>query len=339
MLLRVEAKGLYCAAGDFYIDPSRAVDRALITHAHADHARTGCRRYLCAERGEGLLRLRLGGGAAIESLPFGQTRNLDGVEVSFHPSGHILGAAQIRVAYRGEVWVVSGDYKLQPDPTADPFEAVACHTFISECTFGLPIYRWPDPTQVAQEMNDWWRANRRLGRHAFIYAYSLGKAQRVLAGLDRSLGPMYLHPAVFDLLPAYWDQGIHLPNVPRVSRDLLRKAKRGALVILPPGASDSKYSRGVGPISTAFASGWMAVRGVRRGRRIEKGFVLSDHADWNGLNEAILSTGAERVFLTHGQTAVLERWLREKGLDARPLPTSSNSKSDQGGSEQNPATS
>lgn len=320
MLLEVDAKGLYCAAGGFYIDPWRAVDRALITHAHADHARTGCRRYLCAERGEGLLRLRLGGGAEIESLAFGQTRSMDGVEVSFHPSGHILGSAQIRVAYRGEVWVVSGDYKLQSDPTADAFEPVSCHTFISECTFGLPIYRWPKPEVVAREMNDWWRANRRLGRHAFIYAYSLGKAQRVLAGLDRSLGPMYLHPAVFDLLPAYWDQGISLPSVPRVSRDLLRKAKRGALVILPPGASDSKYSRGVGAISAAFASGWMAVRGARQRRQIEKGFVLSDHADWDGLNDAIRSTGAERVFLTHGQTAVMERWLLGKGIDARALP-------------------
>jgi len=319
MLLELDRFGLRCEVGDFYIDPSKAVDRALITHAHADHARTGCRNYLCAEPGVGLLQHRLGKKAAIESMPYRRSRSINGVKISFHPSGHVLGASQIRVEYRGEVWVVSGDYKLQEDPTCDAFEAVPCHTFISECTFGLPIYRWPNSEEVADQVNQWWRQNRREERHSYLYGYSLGKAQRLLAGLDPGIGSIMVHPAIYDLLPYYAEEGVRLPKVERVSKDLLRLEKRGAMVLLPPAAANSKYTKEVGSYSSAFASGWMLIRGTRRSRNMEGGFVVSDHADWPGLNDAILSTGAEQVLLTHGQTRPMERWLNEKGIQARAL--------------------
>lgn len=319
MLLALNRFGLHCEIGDFYIDPTKAVDRALISHAHADHARTGCRHYLCAERGLGLLRHRLGKKAAIESIPYVRSRSINGVKVSFHPSGHVLGASQIRVEHRGEVWVVSGDYKLQEDPTCDPFVPVPCHTFISECTFGLPIYRWPRFDGVAEEINQWWRQNRRAGKHSFLYGYSLGKAQRLLAGLDPEIGSIMVHPAVYDLLPSYAEEGVSLPKVERVSKDLLRLAKRGAMVVLPPAAANSKYTNCGVAISSAFASGWMLIRGALKSRGMGKGFVVSDHADWPGLNEAILSTGAEQVLLTHGQTGPMERWLNEKGIKAGAL--------------------
>ncbi len=322
-LLTLQTQGLWCEPGGFFVDPHRAVDKALVTHAHADHARSGCRAYLCAQPSEGLLRQRLGKSAPIESLPYGQTRRVGSVSVSFHPSGHVLGAAQIRLEHAGNVWVVSGDYKLQSDPTCAAFEPVRCQTFISECTFGLPVYRWPESQSVYDEVNAWWRGNRRVGRHSFLYGYSLGKAQRLLAGLDESIGSIYVHPAVHELLPCYRAAGVKLPPTERVSKDLLKAEKRGAMVVLPPAAADSKCHRGVGAISTAFASGWMLLRGPRNRRAMDRGFVMSDHADWDGLNEAILATGAERVYLTHGRTDILERWLQEKrGLDVRCLVSS-----------------
>ncbi len=319
MLLQLDRFGLHCEVGGFYIDPTKAVDRALITHAHADHARAGCCHYLCASRGEGLLGQRLGRSASIESIDYGRSRVISGVTVSFHPSGHILGAAQIRVEYRGEVWVVSGDYKVEDDPTCDAFEAVPCHTFVSECTFGLPIYRWPRAERVSHEINQWWRRNRSEGRHSFLYGYSLGKAQRLLAALDPAIGSIYVHPAVRDLLPYYREAGVSLPEVTLVSKDLLRQEKRGALVVVPPAAADSKYVHDVGAISSGFASGWTLVRGSNRRSRMRRGFVVSDHADWTGLTSAIQSTGAERVFLVHGKTGPLQRWLQERGVDAAPL--------------------
>ena len=331
MLLQLDRFGLHCEIGGFYIDPTKAVDRALITHAHADHARSGCRHYLCTSSCEGLLRQRLGNQAVIESLDYRRSCSINGVSVSFHPAGHVLGSSQIRVEYRGEVWVVSGDYKLESDPTCADFEVVPCHTFISECTFGLPVYRWPDAETVNHEINEWWRQNRRESRHSFLYGYSLGKAQRLLAGLDSGIGPIYVHPAVSDLLPHYRDEGIRLPEVTRVSKDLLRLERKGAMLVLPPAASNSKYIRDVGPISSAFASGWNLIRGANRRGRMGRGFVVSDHADWPGLTKAILSTGAERVMLTHGNTRPLERWLKEKGIDAQSLDALATQKTAQDG--------
>jgi putative mRNA 3-end processing factor len=320
-MLSVTEHGLYCAAGDFHIDPWRPVARALITHAHSDHARAGSDCYLCAAPGMGVLRARLGAGAVIEAMPYGERRVKDGVSVSFHPAGHVLGAAQIRVEHRGEVWVASGDYKTQPDPTCAPFEPVQCDTFITESTFGLPVYQWPEPAAVLSEVHDWWRRNQAAGRTSVLFAYSLGKAQRILAQLDPTTGPLLVHPAVGALLPAYEAAGVRFPPTQPASADHVRATVGKSLVIAPPAAEDSASLRAAGEVSTAFASGWMALRGTRRWRAADRGFVISDHADWLGLNDAIRATGARRVLVTHGYTKPLVRWLRERGFEADELAT------------------
>ncbi len=319
MLLTHTDHGLYCAAGDFFIDPWQPVGRAVITHAHGDHARYGSAAYLCAAPGESILRLRLGSEARIETAAYGQTLRLNGVAVSFHPAGHILGSAQVRVAHDGEVWVVSGDYKTDPDPTCAPFETVSAGTFITEATFGLPIYRWPPAAQVLAEVNAWWRANQAARRTSVLFAYALGKAQRILAGIDAAIGPIYAHGAVARLNTVYRAAGVSLPDWHAVGDAPAGQDWSQALVIAPPSAQGTPWLRRFGDVSAAFASGWMRVRGQRRRRSVDRGFVLSDHADWPGLLAAITATGAARVLVTHGYTAVLARYLRESGREAYEL--------------------
>lgn len=320
-MLTVTQSGLYCPAGGFHIDPWRAVDRALITHAHSDHARPGCRAYLCPREGVGVLRTRLGERASISGLPTGERLRLGDVTVSFHPAGHILGSVQIRVEHQGDVWVAAGDYKLHPDPTCAAFEPVPCHTFITESTFGLPVYRWPAPAAVMDEVADWWRSEADQGRVAVLFAYSLGKAQRLLAGLDPDCGPIFVHDAIRALLPAYMEAGVLLPPVRRFTPDAVRASGGRAIVLAPPAADASAWLENLGDPSTAVASGWMALRGPRRRRGVDRGFVLSDHADWTGLVTAIRATGATRVLVTHGATTPLVRWLNENGWHAETLAT------------------
>lgn len=320
-MLTVTDRGLYCAAGDFHIDPWRSVERAVITHAHSDHARPGSRMYLAADCGVPLLRCRLGGKASIRGLPYGEAVDLNGVSVSFHPAGHILGSAQIRMEHRGQVWVVSGDYKLQEDPTCSPFEPVRCHVFVTECTFGLPVYRWPDPRGVFQEVNAWWLRNQRARRTSLLLAYSLGKAQRMLVGVDPTLGPLFAHDAIHSFLPAYAAAGVRLPSVERATDEAVAAARGLGLVVVPPSAFGTAWPKGWGEVSVAFASGWMLLRNTRRRRGVDRGFVVSDHADWPGLLQAIQATGAGRVWVTHGAASPLVRWLQEKGWEAEALST------------------
>ncbi len=318
MLLSLTDHGLYCAAGDFFVDPWRPAARALITHAHGDHARPGSAAYLCASPGAEVLRVRMGPEATIESLPYGESRSINGVRVSFHPAGHILGSAQIRLEHGGEVWVVSGDYKTDPDPTCEPFASVRCDTFITEATFGLPIYRWPAQAEVFADVNAWWRANQAAGRASILYAYALGKAQRVLAGVDPAIGPIFAHGAVHRLNNAYRAAGVPLPDWTYVAEAEEADWSR-ALIIAPTSAQGTPWLRRFGDQSAAFASGWMRVRGQRRRRAVDRGFMLSDHADWPGLLGAIEATGARRVLVTHGYSAVLARHLREQGVEAYEL--------------------
>jgi putative mRNA 3-end processing factor len=320
-LLEVTESGLYCAAGDFYVDPWRRVDRAVITHAHADHARPGHGRYLCAAPGKPVLRTRMGGNATIDSLRYGETTSINGVTVSLHPAGHVLGSAQVRVEHRGEVWVVTGDYKLDHDPTCASFEPVRCDVFVTESTFGLPVYRWPAPDVVAAAINAWWRANRDAGRTSVILAYALGKAQRIAASVDAGIGPIVAHGAVMKLVEAYRASGVRLPSIDRVPPRARRVGGGRALVIAPPSVHGTTWLKMFGESSVAVASGWMTVRGVRRRRGVETGFVVSDHADFPGLLSAIEASGASRVLVTHGFSDVLARYLREQGLDAKPLAT------------------
>lgn len=320
-LISVTDRGLYCEQGDFFIDPWKPVSRAVITHAHGDHARPGNARYLTTPAGLQVLRTRMGPDAVIDTLGYGETLTIGGVNLSFHPAGHILGSAQVRLESQGEVWVVSGDYKAAPDVTCSPFTSVRCHTFITECTFGLPIYRWPSASQVTEEMNRWWRANRDEGRASMIFAYSLGKAQRVISSVDPSIGPIFCHGAVQQVNRDYLASGVSLPETTYAGAAYARKDWSGALIIAPPSANGTPWMRRFGEASTAFASGWMQVRGTRRRRAVDRGFVISDHADWPGLLSAIEASGAEKVLATHGRTDPMVRWLREAGYDAMSLHT------------------
>ncbi|CAN5415718.1 ligase-associated DNA damage response exonuclease [soil metagenome] len=320
-LLRITDCGLYCEAGDFYIDPWRPVERAVVTHAHSDHARWGMGRYLCSEEGEEVLRIRVGPEARIDTLSYGGSTLQNGVKISLHPAGHILGSAQVRIEHKGEVWCVSGDYKTEPDPTCTPWEPVRCHTFVTESTFGLPIYRWPDEEVVRQEILDWWRKNQAAGKCSILMGYALGKSQRALAGLDPEIGPIFLHGALLRLTEAYRRQGIPLPPTSHVSESAKGFDWSQAIVIAPPSAHGTPWTRKFGEQSAAFLSGWMAIRGARRRRAVDRGFVMSDHVDWPSLMAAIAATEAERVYATHGYTDVIVRYLEEQGLEAHALPT------------------
>lgn len=322
MLLELTDHGLFCPAGGFHVDPWRPVERAIITHAHADHARWGSASYLGSREGERVLRTRVGrGGATIQSLEWGEPLTIGGVRVSLHPAGHILGSAQVRVEHHGEVCVVSGDYKTEPDATCTAWEPVRCHTFVTESTFGLPIYCWPPQDEVFAEINAWWRANRDAGKASLLLGYALGKAQRLLAGLDPTLGPILTHGATETLTEDYRASGIPLPPTTYVGALPKGYDFAGAMILAPPSADATPWTRKFGPLSNGFASGWMRIRGTRRRRNLDRGFVLSDHVDWPGLLSAIAATGAERVWVTHGYTGPTVRWLRERGLEARAVET------------------
>lgn len=315
-LLEFTNKGIYCPPADVYIDPWRPVNRALITHGHADHSRWGHQHYLCTETAAPVIRYRLGN-VNLSTTKFGEPTMINGVKFSFHPAGHIVGSAQIRVEHKGEVWVASGDYKVAPDGLSEPFEPVRCHTFITESTFGLPVYRWKAQHVVFEEINDWWRQNQAQGKVSVLAAYALGKAQRLLHGVDDSIGPIFTHGAIEKTTQVMRKQGLKLPPTQRITQQYKSKDFEGALVLATPAATGSNWMRRFKSASVGIASGWMSLRGTRRRRAADRGFILSDHADWNELNEAIEATGAERVAVTHGYTHLFARWLREEcGLDA-----------------------
>jgi putative mRNA 3-end processing factor len=313
-------EGLYCPPGDFYIDPWRPVERAVITHAHSDHARMGHGHYLAARPAEGVLRTRLGE-IDLQTLAYGERILHNGVALSLHPAGHVLGSAQVRLEHGGAVWVASGDYKVAPDKTCAPFEPVKCDVFITESTFGLPIYRWCPDDEIFADINGWWGRNVLAGRASVLTCYSFGKAQRILSGVDPSIGPIIVHGAVEPLNRAYRAAGVELPPT-RMVIDIKDKADlKRALVICPPSAAASPWMRRFGDAQTAFASGWMQLRGARRRGGYDRGFVLSDHADWPGLMSAIGATGARRIIVTHGSVPVMVRYLIEQGLRAEGFDT------------------
>ncbi len=319
-LIKATPKGLWCPAGDFFIDPWRPVARAIVTHAHSDHARPGSGAYLCQSDCAPLLRKRLGD-ISIQSVAYGERLDVNGVSVSLHPAGHVLGSAQVRVECRGEVWVASGDYKLERDGVSAPFEPVRCNVFVTESTFGLPVYRWRPQADILDEVAQWWRRNAADGRASVLFAYGLGKAQRLLANVDAQIGPIFCHGAIEPMNEIHRAQGVALPVTRRVSEAPDRNSFAGALVIAPPSAAASPWMRRFGDYSDAFASGWMQIRGNRRRRGYDQGFAISDHADWPGILEAIHATGAERIYATHGSVGPLTRYLREAGLDARGMHT------------------
>ncbi|MEE4361146.1 MAG: ligase-associated DNA damage response exonuclease [Pseudomonadales bacterium] len=321
-LLELTDSGLYCPAGDFHVDPWRRVPRAVITHGHGDHARPGMGHYWTQRDGVPILRKRLGRYIPLDGVGYGEPMRFGDVTVSLHSAGHILGSAQVRIEHEGAVWVVSGDFKRDADPTCAPFEVVPCDTFITEATFAFPVYRWPDTAEVAREVHAWWRACAEAGRPALLFCYALGKAQRLLAELMACTDQeVLLHGAMVDLVRIYRDAGVAMLPTRAVS-EIGRSADfAGALIMAPPSASGSKWMRRFKGASTGFASGWMQIRGNRRRRGYDRGFVLSDHADWPSLVRTVEDCGARRVLATHGNTDVLVQYLRERGIEAAPLKT------------------
>ena len=336
MLIQPTDAGLYCAAGGFHIDPWRPVDRAVITHAHGDHLTPGSRAYLCSEASLRLVAQRLGADAPVSSIPYGEQVTLDGVRVSLHPAGHILGSSQVRVEHQGEVWVASGDYKRSPDLTCAPFEPQRCHAFITEATFALPAFRWDPPADTVREICDWWDEMRAAGRPSILFGYALGKSQRVLAELTRCTDrPVYVHGSLVGAIEAYRAAGVPMVPTLRATEEARGRTFAGELIVAPLSARGSVWMRRFGDHSSAFASGWMRVRGARRRRAYDRGFALSDHADWQGILDTVRETEAERVFVTHGYTTELARFLVEQGVDAQPWRTQYEGELE--GSERQPA--
>lgn len=320
-LITVTPEGLHCPAGGFHVDPWQPVPLALITHAHADHLRPGSARYLLARPGLEIARQRLGADPAlttVTAVAYGERMTLGAVTVSLHPAGHILGSSQVRIEHEGRVWVVSGDYKRQPDPTCAPLEPLKCDVFISEATYALPVYRWPQAAQVAEEIVRWWRSNRDRGVASVLFCYALGKTQRVLAELAPLTDePVLLHGACASMVEAYRRAGVWLPATRPVGDR--PQDYRGALIIAPPSAAGTPWMRRFGDHSSGLCSGWMRVRGARRRRGCDRGFVISDHADWDALLETCLGSGARQVLLTHGHADAMARFLSERGIAAAPL--------------------
>lgn len=328
-LVAATSIGLHCAPGGFHIDPAGEAELAVITHAHGDHARPGSRAYVCAEASVPFLRKRLGAEAGIRGVPYGERFRLGAVDVSFHPAGHVLGSAQVRLESEGEVWVVSGDYKRAGDPTCVPFEVVPCDVFVTESTFGLPIYRWDEPAAVARDVLSWWDRNREAGVASVLFCYAMGKAQRILAELSRLTDRTVLvHGAVQALTGLYREAGVAMLPTVAVAEQPARRPYAGELILAPLSASGSVWMRRFGAYETAFASGLMRVRGTRRRKGYDRGFVLSDHADWPALLRTIEETGARRVCVTHGYADELARYLAEKGYQTSVLQTAYEGEAD-----------
>ncbi|SHH53324.1 ligase-associated DNA damage response exonuclease [Winogradskyella jejuensis] len=319
-LLKFTKKGIYCPQGKFYLDPWYPVDYAIISHGHADHARLGMKRYLCTNDSKAILQHRLGADINIQSIPYNEVLKINDVSVSFHPAGHVIGSAQIRLEYKGYVVVFSGDYKTQPDFISTPFEPIKCHTFITESTFGLPIYNWKTEEELQTELQSWVKTNQANNRTSVFFGYSLGKAQRLMSLLD-GCDDIYVHRAIHNLNNAISGSGIDLPKSKLWSADLDKKELQNKIIIAPPALLGSRMLKRVPNAATALCSGWMQIRGNKRWQAVDAGFVVSDHADWNGLISAVKATEAERVYVTHGSQATFSKYLNEIGIEAYELKT------------------
>lgn len=319
-MLRFTHKGIYCVPGKFYIDPWKPVDTAIITHGHADHARWGMKRYLCHHFTVPILKARISSDITVQGIGYSETLTMNGVKISLHPAGHIIGSAQVRLEYKGKVVVVSGDYKTQDDGLSTPFETIKCHEFVTESTFGLPIYNWKTTEQQNSQLQQWVTQNRDKGKTSVLIGYSLGKAQRIMKALE-GIGPLYVHYAIARLNEAYETAGISLPAYQIADfQDNIKQLNQG-IVIVPPSLADSNLLRKIPNKADAICSGWMQVRGARRWKSADAGFAISDHADWSGLLDAVKGTNAEKVYVTHGQTAVFAKYLNETGIRAEEIKT------------------
>lgn len=319
-MIKLSSKGFYCEPGDFYIDPWRPVDIALITHGHADHARWGMKKYVCHHFSVPILQSRIGTDIQIQGVAYDETFYVNGVKVSFHPAGHIIGSAQIRLEYKGRVVVLSGDYKVQDDGLSTPFEPIKCHEFVTESTFGLPIYTWLSVEDQNLQLQNWVLQNQADGKNSVLVGYSLGKAQRIMKALE-GVAPLHVHYSIGKLNQAYECVGITLPSYDIIDLRESRKALEKSIIIVPPSLLNSNVIKKIPNMAHAICSGWMQVRGARRWRSADAGFAMSDHADWNGLLAVVKATGAEKVYVTHGQTEVFSKYLTEMGIEAQAVKT------------------
>lgn len=333
MLISFTDNGLYCEQGGFHIDPWRPVDAAVTTHAHSDHARAGSRAYLCHRSSRAILRARLGE-HNFQTVEWGESVTRNGVRISLHPAGHIIGSSQIRVEYQGEVWVVSGDYKTEDDGISGAFEAVRCHTFVTESTFGLPVYRWKPQSELLGEIRVWVDRNREEGYSSVFQAYSLGKAQRLISAFREFEGSLFAHGAVLNMQSALNSDGWDFPIVERMNGDVPEERRKGCVFITPAPVENSRVRKMIGPYRTAVCSGWMQIRGNKRRGAADAGFALSDHADWDGLLSAVHATGAERVFATHGFQSAFSRYLNETGIEAHEVQTAYGGEETEDGEEE-----
>lgn len=318
-LLAFTDKGIYCHAADVYLDPWKPVDKAIISHGHADHSRWGHNKYITHHDNVPIISHRLGE-IKVTGKNWGETFTINNVKFSLHPAGHIVASSQIRVEHQGEVWVFTGDYKTEDDGISTPYEPVKCDTFITECTFGLPAFKWIPQQEVFRDINTWWAQNRAEKKTSVLFGYSLGKAQRLLKYLDIDIGKIYTHGAIENMTEVLRPL-VDFPETTLITKETKKEDLLGNIVLAPPSAHGSPWIRKMVPYVTASASGWMTFRGARRRRAIDKGFVLSDHCDWNGLLESIKGTGAEKVICTHGYSDIFSRYLREQGYDARTEET------------------
>jgi putative mRNA 3-end processing factor len=318
-LLAFNQNGIYCAKADVYLDPWRKVDKAIISHGHADHSRWGNKKYITHHDNIPIMKHRLGE-IDVMGKAYGESFTINTVKFSLHPAGHVIGSSQIRVEHQGEVWVFTGDYKDEADGVCTPYEPVKCHTFITECTFGLPAFKWKPQAEVMAEINEWWQSNKADGRTSVLFGYSLGKAQRLLKHLDTNIGEIYTHGAIENMTNVLRTR-VDFPETKLITRETTKKELGGNLVLAPPSAHGGTWIRKMVPYVTASASGWMTFRGARRRRAIDKGFVMSDHCDWDGLLKSIKATECEKVICTHGYTDIFSRYLREIGYDARTEAT------------------
>lgn len=312
-LISFTDKGLYCEKGDFYIDPWKPVDKAIITHGHSDHAYFGNKYYLCHTFTKPILQLRLGENN-YQTIGWNDPIFINGIKISLHPAGHIIGSSQVKIENNGEVWVVSGDYKTEDDGLSGKFEPVRCNVFITESTFGLPIYKWNPQDEVYNNIINWISKNKENGKTSVLLAYSLGKAQRVLQAIKETTQTIFAHGAVFNMQKMLIDQGWDLTPVERITPETPKELLKGSIVIAPPSADGTPWMKKFNPHSVGVCSGWMQVRGNARRRNVDAGFPLSDHADWNGLLETIRATGAEKLFVTHGFQSAFSRYCNEEHI-------------------------
>ncbi|MEO5948274.1 MAG: ligase-associated DNA damage response exonuclease [Chitinophagaceae bacterium] len=319
-LIQFTDKGLFCSAGNFYIDPWKPVDNAIITHGHSDHARSGSKKYLCHTLTKPILQLRLGEGE-YQTTEWGETHYINGVKVSLHPAGHIIGSSQVRVEYKGDVWVFTGDYKTENDGISGAYQPVRCRTYITESTFGLPIYKWETQQKIYSDIQNWVLQNKQDEKTSVLIAYSLGKAQRVLSALKDVTDTVYAHGAIYNMQQVMNKMGYQFLNVQRITPETTKQELKNAIVIAPPSADGTPWMKKFTPSRIGICSGWMQVRGNQRRRNADKGFVLSDHCDWNGLVDSVKATGAEKVFVTHGFQAVFSKYLNENGIEADEVRT------------------